>query len=278
MNRVVTLDELRLERARLMQPIGFVPTMGYLHQGHLSLVQQAKKECQSVVVSIYVNPSQFGPTEDFQAYPRDIPRDLALLESEAVDLVWLPTNQVMYPPEYQTWVTVEQVTKRLEGEIRPGHFKGVATIVTKLFNAVSPDKSYFGQKDAQQAVVIRRMAQDLNMPIEIVICPTVRAEDGLALSSRNAYLNPAERAAAPVLYRALSAAQAAYTSGEHDADNLRRIIAEEVNREILARLQYVSCAHPDTFEELNDSVERCLLSLAVYIGNTRLIDNCLIGK
>jgi pantoate--beta-alanine ligase len=252
--------------------------MGYLHEGHLSLVRAAKKECASVAVSIFVNPTQFGPNEDLAAYPSDLPRDLGLLENEGVDLVWMPTAEIMYPKGYQTWVTVEEVTQPLEGKMRPGHFRGVATVVTKLFTAVQPQKAYFGQKDAQQAVVIRQLVRDLNLPVEVVVCPIVREADGLAMSSRNAYLNPAERKAATVLYRALTAAQAAFGGGSRDADSLRRLVTETINAEPLARLQYVSCAHPESLKELDGTIKgRALLSLAVYVGKTRLIDNFVLG-
>jgi pantoate--beta-alanine ligase len=252
--------------------------MGYLHEGHLSLVRRARAECASVVVSIFVNPTQFGPNEDLAAYPHDLPRDLRLLKAEGVDLVWTPTPEIMYPPGFQTWVSVEEVTKPLEGAMRPGHFRGVTTVVAKLFTAVQPDKAYFGQKDAQQAAVIRKMTRDLNFPIEVVICPTLREADGLAMSSRNAYLNPEERQAATVLSRALFAARDAFQAGERDAQRLRELMAEIVNAEPLARLQYVSCADPDTLEELHGEVNRALLSMAVYVGKTRLIDNVTIGE
>lgn len=251
--------------------------MGYLHEGHLSLVRAARKDCHSVVVSIFVNPTQFGPSEDLAAYPRDLPRDLELLDKEGVDLVWVPRSDIMYPSEFQTWVTVEEVSKRLEGAMRPGHFRGVATIVAKLFNAVQPDKAYFGQKDAQQTVVISRMVQDLNLPVEILVCPTVREADGVAMSSRNTYLDPAERQAATVLWRALSAARSAFQAGERDPENLRQVMTETINQEPLARLQYASCAHPSTLEELEKPIESALLSMAVFIGKTRLIDNLLLG-
>jgi len=278
MDTIITISDLRINRAQLPGPVGLVPTMGYLHEGHLSLVRAAKKECASVVVSIFVNPTQFGPSEDLEAYPRDLPRDLSLLEKEGVDLVWMPTTEVMYPQGYQTWVTVEEVTQPLEGKMRPGHFRGVATVVTKLFTAVQPQKAYFGQKDAQQAVVIRQLVRDLNIPLDVVVCPIVREPDGLAMSSRNAYLNPAERQAATVLYRGLTAAQSAFGEGLRDADSLRRIVTEKINAEPLARLQYVSCAHPETLKELEGAVEdRALLSLAVYMGKTRLIDNLVLG-
>lgn len=276
MKIVHTVSEMHACRQELSVPVGLVPTMGYLHQGHLSLVQRAKRECASVVVSIFVNPTQFGPQEDLNSYPRDLPRDLSLLEAEGVDVVWAPTSEQIYPPGYQTWVTVEEVTKPLEGAMRPGHFRGVATIVAKLFNAVQPQKAYFGQKDAQQAVVIQRMTVDLDYPIEIVVCPTVREEDGLAMSSRNTYLNPDERSAAPVLYRALLTAQDAFLQGERDAQKLRDLMLAILHGEPLARVQYVSCADPTTLQELDRIEHQALLSMAVYIGKTRLIDNLLL--
>jgi pantoate--beta-alanine ligase len=278
MKTVITLEELRSERKKLHEPVGLVPTMGYLHQGHLSLVQQAREQCASVVVSIFVNPTQFSPQEDLAAYPRDLPRDLGILEAGGANLVWTPTSEVMYPDGYQTWITVEQVSKPLEGSIRPTHFRGVASIVAKLFNAVEPDKAYFGQKDAQQAVVIRRMVQDLNFPLEVVVCPIVREADGLAMSSRNVYLNPEERKAASVLYRSLQAAQAAYENGERSADCLRRIVQDTLVREPLARPQYVSCADPDHLQELTQVEGPALLSMGVFIGKTHLIDNLVLGR
>jgi pantoate--beta-alanine ligase len=251
--------------------------MGFLHAGHISLAQAARAECTSVAASIFVNPTQFGPNEDLARYPRDQPRDLALLEAAGVDLVWTPTVEVMYPPGFQTWVEVEGLTRRLEGETRPGHFRGVTTVVAKLFNAVAPDKAYFGQKDAQQAAVVRRMTKDLDFPVEIVVCPTLREEDGLAMSSRNTYLNPAERQAATVLFRALSAAKSVYDSGERAAEKLRALVRATVAAEPLARLQYISCADYDTLEELETVRGKALLSMAVYVGKTRLIDNFVIG-
>jgi pantoate--beta-alanine ligase len=278
MKTVASLSELRLARRELPAPLGLVPTMGYLHEGHLSLVRQAKADCASVAVSVFVNPTQFGPQEDLGAYPRDLSRDLRLLEKEGVDLVWTPPAEAMYPADYQTWVTVEEVTRPLEGSMRPGHFRGVATVVAKLFNAVQPDKAYFGQKDAQQAVVIRQMARDLNFNLEIVVCPIVREPDGLAMSSRNTYLNPDERRAATVLYRALSAARQAFESGEADASCLRQVMADTIQAEPLARLQYVSCADPLTLSEIEGRImDRALLSMAVYVGQTRLIDNLVLG-
>lgn len=273
---VSTLDELRAARALLPAPVGFVPTMGYLHDGHLALVRRARQECASVVVSIFVNPTQFGPNEDLSRYPRDLERDLRLLSAEGVDLVWTPTPEVMYPPGFQTWVQVEALTLPLEGAVRPGHFRGVTTVVAKLFNAVQPQRAYFGQKDAQQAAVIQRMTSDLNFPIEVTICPTVREADGLAMSSRNSYLNPQERQAAVVLYRALSAAYQAYQRGERSADKLRAIVTQTIAAEPLARLQYVSCADFFTLQEVETVMGKTLLSLAVFIGNTRLIDNFIL--
>jgi pantoate--beta-alanine ligase len=277
MQIVETLSELRDARARLPEPVGLVPTMGYLHEGHLSLVRRARAECASVVASIFVNPTQFGPHEDLSTYPRDLPRDLSLLQAEGVDLVWTPTPEVMYPPGFQTWVSVEQVTQPLEGARRPGHFRGVTTVVAKLFTGVQPQKAYFGQKDAQQAVVVRQMARDLNFPVDVVVCPTVREPDGLAMSSRNAYLDPQRRQAASVLYRALIAARAAFEAGERDARQLCHIVDETIAGEPLANLQYVSCAHPDTLQELELVGDNALISLAVFVGQTRLIDNIIIG-
>jgi len=277
MQVVTTLEELWEARKRLPEPVGFVPTMGYLHDGHLSLVRCARRDNASVAASIFVNPTQFGPNEDLENYPRDLARDLALLEAEGVDLVWTPTPEVMYPPGFQTWVEVTEITQLLEGARRPGHFRGVTTVVAKLFNGVQPQRAYFGQKDAQQARVIQQMVRDLNYPIEIVVCPIAREPDGLAMSSRNTYLNPAQRKAATVLSRALNAAKAAFQQGERDADRLRQIMEDTIHAEPLARLQYVSCADPDTLEELHGEVEKALLSMAVYVGKTRLIDNMLIG-
>jgi len=278
MNTVKTLLELRIARGELIEPVGLVPTMGYLHDGHLSLVRQARQECSSVVVSIFVNPSQFGPKEDFSAYPRDVSRDLALLESVGVDLVWMPEVEDMYPAGYQTWVIVEEVAQPLEGSMRPGHFRGVATVVAKLFNAVQPQKAYFGQKDAQQVAVIRRMTEDLNVDVDIVVCPIRREADGLAMSSRNKYLSPDERIAARVLYRALTTAQQAFLKGERSGDRLKDIMKEVLAGEPLAKIQYVSCADIDSLQELTTITHNAILSMAVYVGKTRLIDNMVLGS
>ncbi|NPV76591.1 MAG: pantoate--beta-alanine ligase [Anaerolineae bacterium] len=276
MKVVVSLAELWEVRRFLNSPVGLVPTMGYLHEGHLSLVRAARQECACVVVSIFVNPTQFSPTEDLSTYPRDLERDLDLLEKEGVDLVWTPTKEIMYPADFQSWVLVEEVTKPLEGAMRPGHFKGVTTVVAKLLNAVQPQKAFFGQKDAQQSVVIRQMVKDLNYPVEVKICPTVREPDNLAMSSRNAYLQPAERQAATVLSRALFAAREAYQNGERNANRLRKTMQAVFNQEPLARVQYISCADPNTLQELDLIEDHALLSVAVFIGKTRLIDNILL--
>lgn len=272
------ISDLRSVRKELPPPIGLVPTMGYLHKGHLSLVEKAAEQCASVIVSIFVNPTQFGPQEDYSSYPRDIPKDLELLEQIGVDLVWIPEKEEMYPPNFQTWVEVDTLSRHLEGEMRPGHFKGVTTVVTKLFTAVQPDKAYFGQKDAQQSVVIKRLVLDLNLPVEVVICPIIREDDGLAMSSRNVYLNPDERQAAAVLFKALKAAESAYMGGEKEADRLREVMMETIQNEPLASIQYVSCSHPDTLEEQVGLVQHALLSMAVNFGETRLIDNLMIGN
>jgi pantoate--beta-alanine ligase len=275
---VATLAELRAARSALPDPVGLVPTMGFLHEGHLSLVRQARAECASVVVSIFVNPTQFGPQEDLASYPRDLDRDLTMLREAQVDLVWTPATAEVYPPGFQTYIQAEELSRPLEGARRPGHFRGVATVVAKLFNAFLPQRAYFGQKDAQQVAVVRRMATDLNFPVDIVVCPTVREPDGLAMSSRNAYLTPAERKAATVLYRALETARAAFLGGERDAGQLRTAMSDVLGAEPLARPVYVSAADPETLAELNGRASRALLSMAVFFGKTALIDNVVVGE
>lgn len=257
---------------------GLVPTMGYLHEGHLSLVRRARADNDRVAVSIFVNPTQFAPTEDLNSYPRDLARDLALLEAEHVDLVFTPSAEVMYPPDFQTAVIVAELSRLLEGAARPTHFRGVTTVVAKLFNIVQPDRVYFGQKDAQQTVVLRQMVRDLNFNLAFIVCPTVREPDGLAMSSRNKYLSPAQRAAASVLYRALRAAQAAYEAGERSGTALRHLIEKTVAAEPLARLDYASAADPTTLAELEQITNGVLLSLAVFFDKTRLIDNILLPE
>lgn len=276
MDVIETIAAFRQARAAFGM-VGLVPTMGFLHEGHLELVRRARAECGTVAVSIFVNPTQFGPSEDFQRYPRDMQRDLQLLEREQVALVFAPAVDEMYPDAYHTYVQVEGITEPLEGAVRPGHFRGVATVVCKLLNIVQPTRAYFGQKDAQQAVVIRQMVRDLNMPLEIVVVPTVREPDGLAMSSRNVYLSSEQRAAAPVLHRALQAAAVQFHAGERDANALRQTMQQVLAAEPLANVDYVSVADPLTLHELKQvGAAGALLSMAVRFGTTRLIDNMLL--
>ncbi|HEY50138.1 MAG TPA: pantoate--beta-alanine ligase [Dehalococcoidia bacterium] len=277
MKKVYTVAEMRKERRKLSDPVGFVPTMGYLHDGHLELVRRARVENKDVVVSIFVNPTQFGPEEDFDAYPRDMERDLFLLKEVKADVVFIPGTEEMYPPLSSTWVEVENVTERLEGAARPGHFRGVATIVAKLFNIVQPARAYFGAKDAQQLVVIKKMVSDLNMDLEIVTVPTVREYDGLALSSRNVYLDLDERESAVVLYKALDMAKKLHEMGERSADVVRRQMTELIQNEPRAIIEYISIADASTLEELENIDRPALASLAVKIGQTRLIDSMPLG-
>ncbi len=270
---ITTVAEMAKARDLAERPLGLVPTMGYLHEGHLTLARQARQETRTVVASIFVNPTQFGPAEDFASYPRDMQRDLDMLRSEGVDIVFAPTVDEMYPKGYSTYVDVEGVTKPLEGARRPGHFRGVATVVTKLFTIVRPDRSYFGQKDGQQVAVVKRMTQDLNLGTEIIIVPTVREPDGLAMSSRNVYLTPAERHAAPVLYRALCQARELWEQGQRDANALRQEMVRLVSNEPLAHIDYVSIADATTLEELKHVDCPAMVSLAVRFGRTHLIDN-----
>ncbi len=276
MKVIETVAEMKKARKNLPEPVGLVPTMGFLHDGHIELVRRARAESKTVVVSIFVNPTQFLPNEDFATYPRDIPRDLAMLENARTDIVFMPSVQEMYPEGFNTWVEVKKVTDRLEGACRPGHFRGVATVVNKLFNIVQPAKAYFGQKDAQQCVVVKKMVADLDMNLEIVIIPTVREPDGLAMSSRNVYLNPQERRAAVVLSRALFQAQSQWKKGEKDAEKLRKEMIALIRREPLASIDYVSIADPVTLDELGAVKPGAIASLAVRIGKTRLIDNVIM--
>ena len=253
--------------------------MGYLHPGHLSLVRRARNENASVAVTIFVNPTQFGTNEDLAAYPRNIDNDLATLEQEKVDLVFAPDASELYPPGMDTWVEVGAVAHPLEGARRPGHFRGVATIVAKLFNITSPTRAYFGQKDGQQAAVVKAMTRDLNLPVEIIVCPTVREPDGLAYSSRNARLNEAQRRAAPILYRALQAAEKIWLAGETDAYTLRHQVLQVLKTEpLLTKIDYVSLANQQSMEELNVATTGAMLSTAVWIGTVRLIDNVVLGN
>jgi len=255
---------------------GLVPTMGALHAGHLSLVRRAKAENERVSATIFINPTQFSPTEDLSAYPRRLEKDLDMLRAEGVDLVFTPTDALMYPPDFQSYVTLKKVTQTLEGASRPAHFQGVTTIVAKLFNIMQPTRAYFGQKDAQQSVVIRQMVRDLNFNLEVRICPIVREADGLAMSSRNQYLSVDERRAASVLNRALRAVKVAFDAGERDAETLRQTMATIINAEKYAKVDYISVAHPETLQELATLKDGALCSMAVFIGKTRLIDNLIL--
>jgi pantoate--beta-alanine ligase len=253
--------------------IGLVPTMGALHEGHLSHMCRARARDEVVVASVFVNPTQFGPSEDLTRYPRTPERDAALLEAEGVDVLFMPSAEEMYPPGFATRVEVGRIGEVLEGASRPGHFAGVATVVLKLFQLVRPTRAYFGQKDAQQLAVIRQMVRDLNLPVEIVAGPTIREPDGLAMSSRNAYLNPAERRAATVLYHALTAARDRYDAGERAAEALRHVMHRAVSEEPLARLDYAEVVDADTMEPPATAETGALLVIAAHIGTTRLIDN-----
>jgi pantoate--beta-alanine ligase len=275
MRVIHTVAGMRAARA-VVGDLGLVPTMGYLHAGHLSLVARAKAECAAVAASIFVNPTQFGPNEDLSRYPRDLPRDLGLLEAAGVDMVFAPEPAEMYPPGFETAILVGGVTEVLEGAVRPGHFAGVATVVAKLFNIVQPTRAYFGQKDAQQSVVINKLVRDLDLPVEVVVAPTVREADGLALSSRNSYLTPEQRAAAPAIFRALSETQRRFDAGERDAEALRQALREVLASEAALQIDYISIADPLTLHELATIERQGLASLAVRLGATRLIDNLLL--
>jgi len=276
MNVATSIAAFRALRAEMPEPVGFVPTMGYLHEGHLALVRDAANRSRSVVVSIFVNPSQFAPTEDLAAYPRDLDRDLKVLEAEGVDLVFVPEVEEMYPNGFDTWVTVDELTKRLEGAERPTHFRGVATVVAKLLLIVRPQIAVFGQKDAQQALVIRRLIDDLAFDVELVVAPTVREADGLAMSSRNTYLSPEERSAAPILRRSLLLAEDLYSGGERDADVIRRAMKKLIGSERLVRPIYVSIADIETLRELQTIDRKAVVSLAARVGKARLIDNVVL--
>lgn len=253
--------------------VGFVPTMGYLHEGHGSLVEKASKENDKVVVSIFVNPIQFGPKEDFSSYPRDLERDGKIVEAAGGDLIFNPSNEEMYLRDFSTYVDMNGITEGLCGAKRPGHFRGVCTVVTKLFNIVLPDRAYFGEKDAQQLAVIKRMVRDLDIPVEIVPCPIVRESDGLAMSSRNTYLNEEERKAALVLSRSLKSAKEALLQGERSAENIKLMINEILTSEPLARIDYVNVVDSLSLAEVATIGKSVLVAIAVFIGKTRLIDN-----
>jgi pantoate--beta-alanine ligase len=277
MRVVRSIPDLKAARREIQGSLGFVPTMGYLHEGHLSLVRRAKAENDYGVVSIFVNPTQFLPSEDFRSYPRDEGRDLALLEKEGVDLVFLPEVKDIYPEDSSTFVIVEGLSNVLEGACRPSHFRGVATVVTKLFNLVEPTRAYFGQKDAQQALVIEKMVSDLDMNLELVVCPTIREKDGLAMSSRNIFLNAEERRSALVISRALFAARERWRAGERDGETLRRLMRQMIESVPGVQIDYISVADPVTLTELRQIKGSALASLAVKIGDTRLIDNVILS-
>jgi len=256
--------------------LGLVPTMGALHEGHLSLIRAAKASCQVVAASIFVNPTQFGPNEDLSRYPRPFERDRELLENEGVNLLFAPSVDEMYPSGAETWVTVEELSGKLDGRSRPGHFRGVTTIVAKLFHAVEPDAAFFGQKDAAQAAIIRRMVRDLNFPVEIVVCPIVREPDGLAMSSRNAYLDPQQRKQALVLQRSLTLVKQMAGAGEYDARRLVAAAQEVFAAEPAVRLDYFEIVDPDSLYPVNDVAKGALVAVAAFVGTTRLIDNILL--
>ena len=257
--------------------IAFVPTMGFLHEGHLSLVRLAKKLGDKTVVSIFVNPLQFGPKEDFREYPRDLERDKALLEKEGVDVVFVPSEEEMYPPDYQTYVEVTKITQGLCGKFRPGHFKGVTTVVLKLFNIVKPDIAIFGEKDYQQLQVIKRMVKDLNLDVKIVGAPTVRESNGLAMSSRNTYLLPEERESALSLYKSLLLAKELIKKGEREAKNIKKQMENFIHSFPFTKVQYIEFVHPETLEPVEIINQPVVCALAVYVGKARLIDNMLIN-
>ena len=279
MKLIRTIDEMRAFRSATRKSskcIGLVPTMGALHEGHLSLVRAAREKSDVVAVSIFVNPTQFGPNEDFAKYPRNLERDSEMLDRAHVDVIFVPSVEDMYPAGAVTWVTVEDMSDRLCGKSRPGHFRGVTTIVAKLFNIVEPDVAFFGQKDAAQVAIIRRMVKDLNMPVAIEVCPIIRELDGLALSSRNAYLNPEERKAALVLHRALHRAQKLFAGGERNSAKLVAAGKQEFDSEPSGRLDYFEIVDLDSLEPITTISNRALIAVAGFIGNTRLIDNIIV--
>jgi pantoate--beta-alanine ligase len=279
MKLLKTIDEMRAfsRHARSQaKPVGLVPTMGALHEGHLSLVRAAREKCEVVAASIFVNPAQFGPAEDFAKYPRDFEKDCALLEREKADAAFAPSVEEMYPPETKTWVAVEGMSDRLCGRSRPGHFRGVTTVVSQLFHIVEPAVAFFGQKDAAQVAILRRMARDLHLRVKIEVCPIVREPDGLAMSSRNAYLDPEERKSALVVYRALRLVEASFDRGERDSARLIRAGKQEFAGEPGARLDYLEIVDPASLEPITTIRTPALVAVAAYFGSTRLIDNIVV--
>ena len=278
MDVISTVSAMIKARDNAERPLGLVPTMGYLHQGHMTLVEQARNDNKSVVASVFVNPTQFGPEEDLDGYPRDFERDVAMLAGQGVDIVFAPDPGQMYPPGYSTYVDVGEIGERLEGKHRPGHFRGVVTVVTKLLTIVRPDRAYFGQKDGQQSLVIKRLNRDLNLETEIVVMPTVREPDGLAMSSRNVYLTSWQRGNAAVLYKALSRARDMWRDGVMDADVLRGAMERVINEGSPAKLDYVSIAALDTLEEMDRVAAPAMASVAAWFGKARLIDNVILKE
>ena len=282
MRKIWAVEEMEMaarEARSLRKTVGLVPTMGSLHEGHLSLVRQSLKKADTTVVSIFVNPLQFGPREDFERYPRDQARDSAVLEREGVDILFQPGDNEMYPEGFRTMVEVGGLQDRLCGRSRPGHFKGVATVVLKLFNIVQPDLAFFGRKDAQQAIILRRMAEDLNLGVKIEVLPIVRENDGLALSSRNTYLSPDERRASRVLFGSLEEARRMWTRGEKASGPIREQMLRLIGAEPLAKVDYVEIVDPKTLESVDRLEGDVLVALAVFVGRTRLIDNIVLeGK
>lgn len=275
MKIIKNIVEFKKIRANLDGTVGFIPTMGYLHEGHLSLVKRARTENDCTAVSIFVNPKQFGPQEDFFKYPRDIEKDLSLLASVKTDIVFLPSVDELYPDSYETYVQLEVLSQKLEGTVRPGHFTGVATILTKLFHIIQPTRSYFGQKDAQQVAIVKKMVNDLNFPLKVIVCDTIREPDGLAMSSRNVYLSKTQRQEAVVLYQSLTVAQALVKKGERDPEAIKKAM-EQIIQATSGKIDYISVADTQTLEEKDTAGKGTLISLAVRFGNTRLIDNVII--
>jgi pantoate--beta-alanine ligase len=278
METITTIKDMssRTQALRREKRIGFVPTMGYLHKGHLRLLKTAKSLSDVTVLSIYVNPSQFGPGEDYSIYPRDLERDHRLAEEAGADFVFQPPDEEMYPPGYQTWVSVDEMTRHLCGATRPGHFRGVTTVVTKLFNIVRPHLAVFGQKDAQQALVIKRMVRDLNIDVDIVIAPTVRETDGLAISSRNKNLTPEQRRAAPLIYQALQKCSKRIQQGNRDCARLKKMVRDVISENPLLQIDYVECVDPDRLQPLQHISTSALIAVAVRIGKVRLVDNIIV--
>ena len=274
--KIQEMKEIAKKLKKEGKSIGFVPTMGYLHEGHLSLVRLSKQQNDITIMSIFVNPIQFGPNEDYDRYPRDFERDKSLAEKEGVDYIFYPSVEEMYPEDFKTVVSVKKITEIMCGKSRPGHFDGVETVVLKMFNIVNPDRAYFGQKDAQQLAVIKQMVKDLNLDVEIVPCPIVREQDGLAMSSRNVYLSEEERKSATVLYRALNLAKEMIEKGQKDVSSIKRAMEEMILKEKYTKIDYIEFVNNDTFEIISKVEGKVLIALAVFVGKARLIDNIVV--